>query len=95
MHFVWLGYGQFRGVNCRRNGFDGYALWDKGMGTSLCCQLKRTHGTAAMPISVSVCRGRGDSRGDVAEALQDDSHHKVLFLDYQPEPTDGAANITV
>lgn len=32
-----------------------------------------------------------DSRGDVAEALQDD-YHKVLFLDYQPEPTDGAAN---
>ena len=32
-----------------------------------------------------------DSRGDVAEALQDD-YHKVLFLDYQPVPTDGAAN---
>ncbi|MCQ5128898.1 hypothetical protein NE562_04445 [Butyricicoccus faecihominis] len=32
-----------------------------------------------------------DSRADVAEALQDD-YHKVLFLDYQPEPTDGTAN---
>lgn len=32
-----------------------------------------------------------DSRGEVAEALQDD-YHKVLFLNYQPEPTDSAAN---
>lgn len=32
-----------------------------------------------------------ETREDVADALQDD-YHKVLFLDYQPEPTDGAAN---
>lgn len=32
-----------------------------------------------------------EAREDVAGALQDD-YHKVLFLDYQPEPTDGAAN---
>lgn len=32
-----------------------------------------------------------ETREDVAEALQDD-YHKVLFLDYQPEPTDGAVN---
>ena len=32
-----------------------------------------------------------DTKEDVAEALQDD-YHKVLFLDYQPEPTDGSAN---
>lgn len=32
-----------------------------------------------------------EAREDVADALQDD-YHKVLFLDYQPEPTDGAAN---
>ena len=31
------------------------------------------------------------NREDVVDALQDD-YHKVLFLDYQPEPTDGAAN---
>lgn len=32
-----------------------------------------------------------EARGDVAKALQDD-YHKVLFLDYQPEPTDGTVN---
>lgn len=32
-----------------------------------------------------------EARADVAGALQDD-YHKVLFLDYQPEPTDGTAN---
>ena len=32
-----------------------------------------------------------ENRENVAEALQDD-YHKVLFLDYQPEPTNGAIN---
>lgn len=52
-------------------------------------KLKRTqegnHAYLLCPFVVD------EAREDVADALQDD-YHKVLFLDYQPEPTDGAAN---
>ena len=52
-------------------------------------KLKRTqegnHAYLLCPFVVE------EIREDVADALQDD-YHKVLFLDYQPEPTDGAAN---
>ena len=52
-------------------------------------KLKRTqegnHAWLLCPFVVE------EAREDVADALQDD-YHKVLFLDYQPEPTDGAAN---
>lgn len=52
-------------------------------------KLKRTqegnHAYLLCPFVVE------ETREDVAGALQDD-YHKVLFLDYQPEPTDGATN---
>ena len=52
-------------------------------------KLKRTqegnHAHLLCPFVVE------ETREDVEAALQDD-YHKVLFLDYQPEPTDGAAN---
>lgn len=52
-------------------------------------KLKRTqegnHAYLLCPFVVE------ETREDVAGALQDD-YHKVLFLDYQPEPTDGTVN---
>lgn len=52
-------------------------------------KLKRTQeGCPAWLLCPFVAKG---AREDVAVVLQDD-YHKVLFLDDQPEPTDGGAN---
>lgn len=49
---------------------------------------KRLEGTHAYLLCPFVQEA---SRDDLAEALQND-YHKVLFLEYQPEPTNGSIN---